>query len=634
LKYILPITIFCLFFFETAVAQSELDTLEFIKLIPPINNLSTKLDKQLNTYYLNSHLLFYKSVDNVTLKLAENYNSTFIRSTQKSIRDEQLLGLMGDYQVSPVYKIGAAVNSNILSDSRKIEINQASTSDVSVFTEFRPADELFIAPYYGYEINRQIGEKDFGAVYGGEGALPAFKLADLSFSSEAKFRNEDISPRKNALRYLKLNIANNFYPDVSNNLMANYYQNRKDFYFPADSITNAQFDVVNNIQSRIETGYAMADQLQNNNFLNLFALNLRGAVNWRSIDRDTRYRSTEVNSPSIFDTKINELKFELESVASYKSDSFNGAFRVLYSERNEQHITKNFDSINPIFFEQRSDLESQKNNNSTRISASLLGGVNFSKTDNLIFSLFQNKLRYDTPSQENFDDRDELLSIIRIRYSKILNPFFEAFANIEGTQSHTVYLFSEKSSNNNINRVLSLKTGGIYSGKIFTSLNSFEVSANYTVYDFENISPNFKSFSFRQYTASDSTVLRIGQKMALAHKGYVKLSEQGDLNWQKFSSKPTRFLQEIYSEPKIIVYYLGAQFALGLRLFELYTYNYKEEVKVIESKYFSIGPLSDISMIVADRLLLKILGWYEFITINDIKQTQQANLTMELSWNF
>lgn len=598
------------------------------------NVLSTSLDKQLNTFNLNSRFLLSQSFNNLSLKLSENYNSTFIRSVEKNIRDEQLMKLTGSYNLNRNFNFGASVGSSILSDSRKIEINQASISEVSLFTQIKQDSTILIAPYFGYMNNRQIGEKDNGNSYGIEGIINNINLSDLLLFSEAKFRNEDISPRKNTLRYFDVGLINYFNPSVSNNFRVYYYQNRKDFYYAADSITSRQYDVVNNIQSRIETGYYFEDKLQHSNFLDLFNLNLRGAVNWRSIDRDTRYIPTQINSSSYFDTKINQLKFEVESSAGYSSKIFNGIVRINYSEQDEKHLTKNLPGVNPIFYDQRSNLESSKNNNAVRISAAFLGGFNFSDKDNLTFSFLQNKLRYDTPSQDNYDDRDELLSIIRLRYTHQLTPFFQAFANIEGTLSHTVYIFSEKSSNNNINRVLNFETGGIYRGKKLTSLNTFEVSANYTVYDFEDINPTFKSFSFRQYTANDSTVFQITKNLAFAQIGYVKLSEQGDLNWKIFASSPTRFLQEIYSEPKIIVYFLGTQFALGARLFSLNTYKYNEEVKIIDSKYFSLGPLTEIYFLATDKLFVKLRGWYEFISISNSLGKEQANLNMEVNWRF
>jgi hypothetical protein len=413
-----------------------------------------------------------------------------------------------------------------------------------------------------------------------------------------------------------------------------YSQNRKDFYYEADSSTAQRFNIINNIQSRVETDYAFEDRLRYDNFLDIFLLDLTGKINWRDIDRNTRYRNVIINSPSVYDTKINELRVELESIVYYNSSWFDGALRVIYSERDEKNITKNFEGGNNIFFEERLRTESQKNNNANRASVSLSGNIYFSRTDKLSFSLLQNKLRYDTPSEENFDDRDEMLSIVRLRYSKLLTPFFEAFINTEGTLSHIVYLFSEKSSNNYINRVLRLAAGGNYIGKNISSANTFEVSANYTVYDFEDLNPNFQSFSFRQFTAKDSSLIGINKKLSLLLYGYVKLSEQGNLRWASFSSRPTRFLEEIYAEPRFSVNFHGVLMSLGLRYFSLKTFNYDVKEKIIDSEYLSRGPLMEISMQLKDILYLRLYGWYEFILTDNNQKREQANITMQVNWNF
>ncbi len=259
--------------------------------------------------------------------------------------------------------------------------------------------------------------------------------------------------------------------------------------------------------------------------------------------------------------------------------------------------------------------------------------MKFSGSDKLYFSLFQNKLSYDTPSPENFDDRDELLSIVRLKYIKTLSPFFSVFINTEGTYNHIVYIFSERSSNNNVNRIVKLSSGGIYSGKYFTSSNSFEVSANYTVYDFEDLTPNYRSFSFRQFTAMDSSRIRISRRIDFVHYGYLKLSEQGDLKWTSFSTHPTRFLQEIYSEPKFVLTHNNLSFSLGMRIYSLNTYNYQGISKVLDTRYLSLAPLTEISIDI-NKLTFGLLGWYEFISAEDASNKQQANLTMTMNWNF
>jgi hypothetical protein len=257
-----------------------------------------------------------------------------------------------------------------------------------------------------------------------------------------------------------------------------------------------------------------------------------------------------------------------------------------------------------------------------------------SGSDSLSFSLFQSKLRYDTPSNDNYDDRDELLSIARVKYIKKLNPFFDLFINTEFTFNHIVYIYAQESSNNNINRIIKLSTGGDYSGKNISSSNIFEVSANYTVYDFEDLVPNFQSFSFRQFTAIDSSRIKLDRRLDFFHFGYIKLSEQGNLKWASFSTQPTRYLQEVYSEPRFILYYGNSSVSLGLRIYSLNTYNYTGLVKSIDSRYFSIAPLTELNFFSSNYLSFNLIGWYEFVTILGSPGKEQANLNMNVKWNF
>jgi hypothetical protein len=255
-------------------------------------------------------------------------------------------------------------------------------------------------------------------------------------------------------------------------------------------------------------------------------------------------------------------------------------------------------------------------------------------TDQFTFSLYQSKLIYDTQSEANDDDRDELLSIIRLRYSKLLTSYFTGFINAEATFGHTVYLFASRSSNNNQNRIIRLRTGGDYSGSIIKSFNSFEVSANYTVYDFEDITTNYQSYSFRQFTAIDSSTIQITNDVSLFIYGYLKLSEIGDFNWDNFTARPTRFLEELYLEPRFILNYERTIFSIGLRFFGLNTYSYQQTSKIPVSDYLSLGPIAVIDILAWKNLNIILRGYYEFITNTNIPDKQQASLFMQVNWNF
>lgn len=612
----------------------QLDSLDLITYTPKLNLLRTNFNKQLSTYNLLTRFDLTQTFGNFELSVNENFNSTFVRSTAKSIRDEQFFAVKNKYNLSKSISIGMGFNSNIFSDNRKIEINQASNNQFFLFSQIETDDNFYIAPFIGYLNNRQVFKDDNGLLYGTEALLNKFIISDLIISSDLKFRNEEISPRKNFVRHFGLQLSNEFDDNISNSLTAVYSQNRKDFYFEADSLTSLEFNVTNNIQSRIESNYSIQNRLLYNNLFDFLEMNISGGINWRKIERDTRYKRLQNSTSSIFDSEINELKLDFETNLTYNSKNFYGLFRMIYSERDEKNLAKRIPNLPENLYLDRMDLESRKNNHSIRASLSFIGNLFLSKLDMINFSLLHNKLRYDTPSQENFDDRDELLSIARIRYIRKFTPFFEGFINAEGSYNQIVYIFSQKSSNNNINRILKLGAGGNYRGKNFSSTNSFEVSANYTVYDFQDLNPNIKSYSFRQFTALDSTTLVLNKKLGLSFFGYIKLSEQGDLRWNEFTSRPTRYLKEILFEPRLSVNYSLMICSAGLRYFSLSTYGYKKNNKFLDNEIRSVGPIAEFLINVIGKIYLRIFGWHEFITLSNQPNKEQTSLNVEMNWNF
>lgn len=617
-----------------SVAQVRADSLEYLGYAPGHNIFLTRFDKQLNTFYLNSELKLSFESEKFDLKINENFNSTFVRGPQQSTREEQHLTIKSAYRFTDYFKPGILGSSTVLADNRTLEINQASVSFATLFSELEPAKNITFSPFGGYMSNIQIGENDYGYVYGIEGIANNLLISDFRLNSEMRFRNEDIIPRRNLTRYFQMNVINLFAQDVSNTINFIYTQSRKDFYFPTDSLTSIKFGIKNNIQGRTETVYTLQDRLNYDKIFDALSLNVTGGISMRTIERDTRYKNPDLTIPSVFDTKIEELKLNFEGVSRYTSEIFDGQLRFTFSERDEKNITKPFPEIDQSFYDQRSEIESRKNNNSGRLALTFLGDLKLGEYDRLSLSFYQSKLKYDTPSDLNDDDRDEILSILRIRYSTFLNPLFETFISAEGNYSHIVYIFAGRSSNNNANRIIRLRAGGDYRGRNFSSYNSFEVSANYTVYDFEDLTSNFQSFSFRQFTAFDSTTIKLDNRISIFGYGYMKLSEQGDFNWSSFSSKPSRFLQEIYIEPRIILYLEHSTFSAGIRYFSLNTYNFEKLNRIPDTEYYSIGPIAIINVNFWKRLNLYINGFYEFIRSDEEPPREQANLIMQVNWKF
>jgi hypothetical protein len=444
--------------------------------------------------------------------------------------------------------------------------------------------------------------------------------------------NEDISPRRNIIRLFRAGTDNRIESSFWNHLGIYYSMNRKDFYFVADSIVADEFGITNNIQGRSETNYFVEDRfvMRDNS---PFSLILDGRVSQKIVDRNTRYVSNENITTSSFDSEIDEFRLDFQSIAEYREVNYYGSFKLAYSEREENHGAKPIEGANEIIFNERQRLEESKSNRSKFITLAFTGGYDITSNDRISVSLFHRKFIYDTPSPENYDDRDELLSTVAVSYSRSVNPFFDLFLKLDGSQNHIAYIFAERSANNNVNRSIRLQGGGIYRGKNVASKNTAEVSANYTTYDFEDLNPMLKSFSYRQFAVKDSSIIKIFQNLNLEALGYLKLSEQADFNWENFSGKPARYLEEIYFEPRMSAEIFNAYTAIGVRYFSLKTYGYtKENVKVLQTDYQSVGPLTEIRYNAFERLALNLYGYYEFITNESGGNSERVNFYLTVNW--
>lgn len=617
---------------QSAFSQSVKDSLNFDHYRYNADRFKTSFEKRLNTYNLQSSVNYSLKYNKFFLGIDENYFSSLVSSTEKNIKDEQTLSLLGEYMVSPYFSFGLLTQSSIYSNDRKIAINEASNIYSTFFAKINPIDQFKIIPFGGYSINNQVDEEDRGLIYGSNLSLERYSTNNFRINSYLKFQNEDISPRKNSHNIASVQVNNDLDHSLTNSVSANYSDIRKDFYFETDSLTASLYNISKNIQSRNEKKYYLEERIYNSRFTSDLFFDLSAKLSYRDIDRETKFKNLNKISLSSFDTKIEEFRLDFTGTTEYRSEKFFGKLKIDYSEREEKYSAKRIEEANPILFEQRTEQEKKKNNISKYTTISLLSNYFVSSKDNISFSILQRKLVYDTPSDDNFDDRDELLSIMRLSYSRRFNHLFTFFVNLEGSYNHIVYIYAERSSNNNIRRVIKLNSGGEFKNKHLYTRNSFEVSANYTSYDFQDVIPNSRSFSFRQFNAKDSTSIKVIGKIHLDFLGYIKLSEQGDFDWKNFSNNPDRFLAEYYLEPMFKIKSSFIKMGLGIRFFSLQTFGYNENnFKYLSDEYTSIGPITNFS-VQLQNLDLFLYGWYEFIQNEDNVKRELANLSLSVNW--
>jgi hypothetical protein len=260
-----------------------------------------------------------------------------------------------------------------------------------------------------------------------------------------------------------------------------------------------------------------------------------------------------------------------------------------------------------------------------------------SSSNRLEFSGIASILKYDTPSGSNTDDRDELNFIIYLGhiYNNLKN--FQLTSSVDLSLYHTVYIFGEKSSNNNWNRVIRFTSRSDFNpSEKFRTINIFNVLANYTVYDFEDLISSVKSYSFRQFNIKDSTIYNFSDYAGIDIYAELKLYERGELNWKAFSLRPVN-----YFEDKIINAELNYFFnkfitlSAGYRYFEQRRFLYVDGERVFSNAVKTYGPMAKFRIYLKDNSFAEIIGSYDYYKYGTLlPSSANGNTYINVRWNF
>lgn len=615
-------------------AQSGFDTTQ-VSFLPPAsrNSVLTVFNKELSIYSLLSKINYSLASGRFNFRVTEELNSSLLKySGSNTTRDENVLKLSGDYNHSNFFNPGFMVSSQLYSDSRITDINTAASNFGILYNRLLLEDLVNILPFGGYIEDVQSGISNSGLIYGVQGGMERTLFSDFMIGSGFQFRNEDISPRKNTLRDITASVENFFDSEVRNSLSVRYHEAGRDFFFDADSALKQFFLIDKNQQRRNERFINISDEFHYSGLLSNTSVSIGFNFSDRLVERSTRYRRPDDLFPTSFDSQIEELKFDISSGINYTSEFTVLKLVTSYAERNEKFLLINPGNSNPDHFEQRQKNEGIKNNIASQIFLSLTGSVYLSNSDKVDLSLSHFKLRYDTPSNENIDERDELLAQFRVRYTRLINSSLAVFAGFDMSYGKLVYILAARSSNNNTNRIFKLNTGYSYEGRGFRNHGNFEIIANYLVYDFEDLNPGFKSFSFRQISLSDSLSVALADGLNLEFTGFYKLSEQGDLKWSDYKIKPGREITEILLLPAFATTLGDYTFKLGLRYYSYLSDVIVNEEKKEENYYRGLAPLAEINTTIADTFQLALKGWYEMIDSKGNNRRYLTTLNLSAKW--
>ncbi|MDZ7392182.1 MAG: hypothetical protein ONB25_04660 [candidate division KSB1 bacterium] len=435
-------------------------------------------------------------------------------------KDDQHLEAFARWHLSPHLLLSVRVLSSALSDRQSGYRNDVRTELVESSARANLSQRAWAEASFGGKRDLLFGHDDRGLCYGSRLGIERAVLAGYENTLQFEYGGDRFPVRKNQDLALTYGVHREFVPGTSDSLRVSFSTRRRDNYFSAagevETYQERPAAIENHLSYRLMEG---------------MDLDLENAARYREVEvalrdgdklRDHRRRQDQ--------------EFEHWLRLSFTRGGLGWRTRLGYWAQDQRYDMPATQAPSP--FSPRAAFVTPANY-SSRLSLVNEVGFRMGAADSLASRLSMSLLRYDTPDTNNFDDRDEL----RIAASLLVEHLFSAGLKLQVMASvnlyHIVYLFAERSADNNWNRVFRFTTRGFYlpSPRILF-YQSFEVLANYVAYDYEQVFEETRSFVFRKFVADDSLSWQASERSRIYGESRLLVEENGRLYWDEWAERP------------------------------------------------------------------------------------------------
>ena len=643
MKYLIKFLPFVLFlqagFLSSQTNVTEIQT--FLDSNITRNFAYTNFNNSLLSADFLSKLNFNIKKKKVNFFLKNYYSSSVTKLNEKLFRDFDNVKAGTGYDIAENLNVSLNYLGQVFSDDKTFRLYGTSSSTFYTSASYDGNvgnSQVYSFINAGYKLEDQFGERNRGPVVNGEFNIYNLNISDYLVDGQLRLGYENLDPRKNSWVSSRLYFEKSYKDNLAKNEFEGIFaRTKKGYYFPADVYSMQQFNINNNIENRTEYVLKAFDRFD---YTISDHVDYYMTVNpvYRDVQKINQYLPVITTAaPSIYDTDLLDFSIDGEAALRFNFSKINYQLKASYTERNQQYLLVNPARINRNFVDQIQKLEATKNSSSALFKLSGDIAYDMSLSNRFSLSGSASILKYDTPSKDNYDDRDEqnFLVYLSHRYNNLKN--LELTTSIDVNLYHTVYIFGQKSANNNWNRVIRLTSRNVFTPVSWIrNLGQFIVLANYTVYDFEDVISTVKSYSFRQLNLKDSLIVTPLTHFGVDIYGEVKLFERGELNWREFSQRPVN-----YFEDKIINSELNYFFnkfttiSAGYRFFQETRYNYAAGVKVFDTYFRTSGPFARLSVYWKKNSRIDLITSYDYYKYGDATpSTAYSNTSINVLWNF
>ena len=497
-----------------------------------INRFNYGFDKFLNTFLFFGNANLDIDTDFGQFMVNQAYTGVGLTGVNNSFREDESFNFNYKKSLSDNLFVKFKQNWLLSTDSRNIGLNNLQRLNGILLLSYNENNQYYVEIGRGAERNEQIGVTASGGILQANAFAREVEVDDFILNS--KFNTERIKlgqDRNFNVLDFETNVVS--FSDNNNSFDLNFkYRNlERDLLSQFVNVENGRL-IENRIEDRIGASmglsFPISDKIYNN-----FMFNLER----QTVDKKfNEFLGT--NTLTGIKRKLNEDIINLNYNLSMNYETFKENFSIFLLNRNEENITSKEFNLTDTDLNILRNQENQRDNISfqTRINSSSF--YNLSNTDTLTLNLATSLLRYDTPSEQNNDDRDELNQNLSISYGKKYNNKFNFNLKFEYLYNHLVFLKSSRSALNNENKILKLTPSVRFKNDYLSFKPEFDLTANYTIYDFEDITSGIRSFSFRQIAYRDSINIKLNHKYQLDFSIFYRYFERGVFFNKSFAELP------------------------------------------------------------------------------------------------
>jgi hypothetical protein len=564
----------------------------------------------------------------------ERFLRNLIRTDRDYLKDEQNFFLLAGFRISEDWELQGSVRNFFFSDQRTRGLNDITSNTPLLGASWRPLRELRVSSFMGWSFDRQQGLLDQGFAYRLDAVLQNLAMEDVRVSGEVFSSADFISPRMEQDHRVSGTVATLFVQAGDNTVTAGFRSTRRDFYLSTLTTPTGRPP----IESRVEQQLGFSDVLRLN-ILENTELQVTGALAERNIARNVTSSGPIPVGAIVYPSDISEFRLDAGALLRFQRPSTTVAMRLDFSERTETHTIEDNSGGTSMDYLIRKELESQKNTAIQQTLFAISAQQNLSACDSVSITASTLKMRYDTPSSLNLDDRDELYVLGNLRWTRCFSPHFLTSLVGAVTLRHTVYIWSQRSANNTWNRVFRLAPSTEVRLPWLVSRNGGDVIANYTVYDFELPGELRQSYSLRQLTLTDSSEVSLFSRRiwAVVH-AHLRFYERGELFWSDFTMRPI----SAFSERTIAVFLeyraweddsgQGVRAAAGLRSFTQDRFDVRNNQRVHAGTLRTWGPAARLAYHLDHDSMVLTDGWYQITDATGTFRNATPNVQIQLIW--